>query len=413
MICKCPKCDGALKYNPTVSKMECPYCANVFDVQTAKKEPESAEACETAQKETEAWEEQPVAESGQQEEEKETISCRIYSCTSCGAEVAVNDTEVSTYCGYCGQPTIIFKRVSKEQKPKYILPFKINKEQAVEKIRKTVREGMFVPKEIKNFEVERVRGIYVPYRIYNIDYYDRQKLMGDVRSGKSYVKRYYLREAECAFKGISCDASRRLDDKMMDWLEPYDMKDLVPFDAKYLSGFYADKDDVQEQQLLKRALKRVKILFDDEMKKSTQATDVKVCMSKSKYHVSHTDYIMLPVWFLNFSYKDEFYTMLVNGQSGKVVGAVPADHKKKSLFFLITSMIFSLISFPVCWFGYRIFCEDSEVAALIAVIVFAAIVCIICIGVGCSIASDVKKQIKKTKNRAAEAFVRKRQEENV
>ena len=35
MICKCPKCDGALEYNPAYDKMECPYCGSTFSTHEA------------------------------------------------------------------------------------------------------------------------------------------------------------------------------------------------------------------------------------------------------------------------------------------------------------------------------------------------------------------------------------------
>lgn len=35
MICKCPKCDGALEYNPAYDKMECPYCGSTFTTHEA------------------------------------------------------------------------------------------------------------------------------------------------------------------------------------------------------------------------------------------------------------------------------------------------------------------------------------------------------------------------------------------
>lgn len=396
MICKCPNCDGAIKYNPSLSKMECPFCATVFEVQKDRNiKPEEVQAEVKVQ------------------DDEDTVSCRIYACTACGAEVAVSDTEVSTYCGYCGQPTIIFRRVSNEKKPKYIIPFKINKEQAVEKIREKIEKGSFVPKEIKNFEVERVRGIYVPYRIYNIHYYDKQKLKGQSKHSSNTL--YFLKEAECEFVGITSDASKRLDDKMMDWLEPYDFKELVPFDVRYLSGFYADKDDVDENALLMNAVKRVKELFDEEIKSKTNADYVKICESNGKYKLRQTDYIMLPVWFLNFKYKNTFYTILVNGQTGKVVGAVPAAFGKRLKYFAITALITTVISVALCLLGYwlTLNSEDTEefIAAMVTC-VLPAIISIFSLVEGWKTSAGVKKQIKKTKNKTTEAFVRKRQEGN-
>ena len=40
---------------------------------------------------------------------------------------------------------------------------------------------------------------------------------------------------------------------------------------------------------------------------------------------SKTSYAMYPVWILNTTWKGQKYTFAMNGQSGKIVGDLPAD----------------------------------------------------------------------------------------
>ena len=177
MIFDCPACANALLYNPTLGKMECLSCGNVYDMKNFDDK-----------KETQELKRKPASP------DEDMVEYNIYSCTACGAEIAVNGVESSTFCSYCGQPTIVFSRVSASRKPKYIIPFEITKEQAVASIRKRLSEGFFVPKEIQNFEIERVRGIYIPFWLYDIDYSDRQYLSGEVKSGKNTVTKYFFHE---------------------------------------------------------------------------------------------------------------------------------------------------------------------------------------------------------------------------
>ncbi len=371
MICKCPNCSGAVEYNPSDEKLTCPYCGDAFQVQDVVKE-----------------------------QDKETMSLSIYACTSCGAEISVNKTEVSTYCAYCGQPTIVFSRVSEERRPKFIIPFKITKEQAVQKIRNKLKWGLFVPNEIKNFKVEMLRGIYVPYQLYNIYYYDRQKLMGEVKE----QKRFFIREAECEFKGIPCDASMRLKDDLTQCLEPYDLQELKPFDEAYLSGFYADKASVGENSLRNIAMKRAKEMFDEQVKDSIKADNIQMCKGNRKCEVRNTDYVMLPVWFLMFRYKGDSYTMLVNGQTGKTVGAVPADKIKFWIMFALLMPFTSLLGIGIGakFVEYDLFGIDVFIAGLF--------VWFVLFGLGHVIIDNVSKKIKRTKNKDMGMFVKKRQD---
>ena len=64
-------------------------------------------------------------------------------------------------------------------------------------------------------------------------------------------------------------------------------------------------------------------------------------------------YALLPVWFLTFRTDDEPHTILVNGQTGKMVGAVPyVKWKAVTLFLLLLALcsaplvLLSLIVIP-------------------------------------------------------------------
>ena len=43
--------------------------------------------------------------------------------------------------------------------------------------------------------------------------------------------------------------------------------------------------------------------------------------------------MMMPVWFFTFIYNKEPHTILINGQSGKVVGTMPWSGKKIGMLF--------------------------------------------------------------------------------
>ena len=49
--------------------------------------------------------------------------------------------------------------------------------------------------------------------------------------------------------------------------------------------------------------------------------------------------MMFPVWFFTFKYNDKPYTILVNGQSGKVVGTMPWQKKRVVALSLITFVL--------------------------------------------------------------------------
>lgn len=378
MICKCPNCSGALKFNPAYDKMACPYCGDVFQVQEVSNE--------------------------------KVMSCNVYTCTSCGGELAVNGVETSTFCAYCGQPTIVFSRVSQELEPDSIIPFKITKEQAVQSIRERFAKSIFVIDEVKNFEVEKIRGIYIPYWVYDIYYYDSLTYAGrkSINGNEKYVS--FVREAECDFIGITLDASSVLGGESVQCLEPYDLKELRPFQAEYLSGFYTDMYDVKEEALTDVALKKVQEMFDSRVKSTIEAEGViltKEGPGSPKSEIKKVEYALLPVWFLTFRYQNEPYTILVNGQTGKIVGSVPFNKKKFWTVYaaltlglgLIMAILLTVISF-------------GQIGLVFVISMILGFVALACGGFGYMIYSSMKSFIKDTKAETVAKFVKERQDES-
>lgn len=449
MICKCPNCDGALEYSPVTDLMECPFCGSGYDMVTIMEyqrhidhingnvhKPSDTEDANTnsagnANTYGGGWESNPYAqrmedpneglhnqdrpgEISKEVENKihdvavETMEGNIYTCTSCGAELFINGVETATYCAYCGQPTVVFSRVSKELRPERIIPFSIQKEQAVTVIREKLSHGFFVPKAIKNFEVERVRGIYIPYFLFDAYYYDEQKLKGNVKYEESSRTETFIREAECEFRNITCDASRMLNDETSQRLEPYELNGLRPFEIGYLSGFYADRYDMNERTLKNVVRVRCKELFDNEMKMDTMAENVKILSSHPEFELRKAQYVLLPAWFMTFRYKNEPYTILVNGQTGKVVGAVPfAKDKLIAVFVAIAVVATILFSFLGMFLFNEYMLENSEFR--IHIMAFIAIAAAYSTGIA-SYASVIKN-IKLTKAKKTAKFVKERQDE--
>ncbi len=398
MIYNCPNCMAALIYNPTKGKLDCLACGSNFEVDEF--EDKEAKAEEAVARETEELKRAGIAD--------DLMECQIYSCTACGAELAVNGVETSTFCSYCGQPTIVFSRVSSTKKPKYIIPFTITKEQAVTSIRNHLSKGSFVPPEIQNFSVERVRGIYIPYWLYDIEYFDEQYLSGEVKSGKNTVTKYFYRSASATFYDVTMDASKQLNDESSQRLEPFDTIAVQDFEPSYLTGFYADCFDMSEKEMEGYARGRCMQMFNKQIEKSIKASSIKILKNKPKLEVQKTNYAMFPAWFMTFRYQDVPYTILVNGQTGKVVGAVPFNKAKVNFLFWVIGVIASVICtgliYPLLGAGIEI---DSDI---LEIVLYACVGGFIMWGNGSSKLKKVKKSIELSKSTKMNNFVKDRQE---
>ena len=325
MITQCKNCAGQLVFDPEKQMLVCDHCGSEF-------KPEEFDVSEKIpywDKKAESMNEVYGTDS------EEFMDCYIYTCGSCGGEIMINGTEASTKCIYCGNSAVVFSRISRQKRPAYIIPFKLTKEDAVEAVRRRFKKGMFIPREIKNFKAENVRGIYIPYWIVNCEHKASVVITGQVSSGKSTKTVYYGREGRMSLRGLPLDASKMLSDESSARLEPYDMTDIKSFDEDYLLGFYSNISDVTYGDLRKAAIKRADGYFDELALKSVHG-----CSNKKvtrERHITDLDYdnlkyAMFPAWFVTYFHKGQHNTIIVNGQSGKVVCGVPWN---KVLFFTL------------------------------------------------------------------------------
>lgn len=408
MIYKCPNCDASLEYHPSLNKLECQSCGSTFEVHEVDSDAELYKENVKEMTEMPNHNFDVIKTESSSLKDDKMMKCNVYACTACGAELAVNGVEASTFCAYCGQPTIVFSRVSNQLKPEYIIPFKIEKEQAEEAIRKKLEKGFFVPRKIRNLEVERIRGIYIPFWLFDVYYHDNQYLKGTVGSGKHRRTAYFIREAEANFEKITVDASEQLSDESSQRLEPYDISGMVPFDMGYMTGFYSDRYDVTENAASSVAASRAQELYDSEVIRTVRASNVSVIVSNPECNILKTQYVMLPAWFMTFRYEDEPYTILVNGQTGKVIGAVPFQKVKVISLTALFGIVLSFLSYPLLNILMRILLEDGEGGKFLLGIL---IISIAMLGAGIRSFVKVAASIKLTKAKAMMRFVKDRQED--
>ena len=120
----------------------------------------------------------------------------------------------------------------------------------------------------------------------------------------------------------------------MESIEPFDYNDLTPFDSAYLTGYLADKYDVDSVSGQPRIKDRVENSINDKIQSSLLGYATVIPTSKN-LNVSHSKarYVLLPVWMLNTRYKDKIYTFAMNGQTGKMTGSFPICPKRTAMWF--------------------------------------------------------------------------------
>ena len=112
-------------------------------------------------------------------------------------------------------------------------------------------KALFAPRELKDPEyLEKFRGIYIPYWVYDISYDETVKAAGVTTSTglNSITTNYYdvYCGVDAEYTGVSYDASASFDDHISETIAPFNTANMQEFTPSFLSGFYADTADVDK-----------------------------------------------------------------------------------------------------------------------------------------------------------------------
>ena len=329
----CPACKAELTYDPKEKEAACPSCGAEFEVEALL---DYAAQKESEKQDSMTWDTQ----AGGQWQQGETDALRVYSCRQCGGEILADETTGATECPYCGNPVVLSGHFAGNLKPDLVIPFQVDKKAAVAALQNHYKGKLLLPKVFQDQNhIEQVKGLYVPVWLFDADAdaqveYRATKIRTWSDSRYDYTEtRHYavIRGGQIGFENVPVDGSTKMDDALMESIEPYDISQAVPFQASYLPGFLADKYDVDAEASIRRANARIKQTTEEAFRDTVQgyATVVPVSSCVSLDH-GQAKYALYPVWILNTQWNGQKFTFAVNGQTGRTAGNLPMD---KGLFW--------------------------------------------------------------------------------
>ncbi len=324
---ECPNCAANLKFDIVRQVLACEHCGGTWDPYAISREKDA--------------------------EETQNYEVTVFTCPQCGGELLSEDTTAATFCSYCGASTILDSRVSRERRPERIVPFTRTKEDCREAYRKLLRRAVFAPGELKDpAHIDQFRGIYMPYWVYGFTKEGKVTIPGSRthRQGDYRITQHYDLDCELeeSYQGIAYDASSTFSDSLSMAIAPFDLKEGKPFTPSFLSGFYADTNDLHKGVYRQAAQK---VFLEDACERAKKA------LGQSRYHVGEEgnragleralkpdpkdvsrELAMLPVWFLSYQRGDRVAYAVVNGQTGKAAADLPVDPRK----YLAGSLLLAL-----------------------------------------------------------------------
>ena len=402
---QCPNCNGRLHWNGELGKLQCEYCDSTYTNEEVERffaaRQAQADAKAEAQYAKEAAERGDTVVSAAERaamsaaaasvagaapainvaapegasnsietylamthwSSEDAANLRAYNCPACGAQLMVDQTTAVTSCPYCGNNAVVPGQLADVLRPDYVIPFKVTKQQAIDELKKYYKGKRFLPNAFtERNHIEEIQGVYVPFWLYSgtgeadVTFNATNSTTWSDRDNIYTKTDHYAlaRSGRVDFKHVPVDASTKMPDEHMDAIEPYDYKELVPFDMSYLPGFVTDRYDQDVKTSESRATQRAANSIVD----ATEATaggyeSVVVSGNRSRVTWQDQKYALLPVWMLHTRWDKQDFLFAMNGQTGKFIGDLPIDNGKvRARFlklFLVPAAIIGAIGMAVTW----------------------------------------------------------------
>lgn len=326
---KCPNCGGELIFDPATGKYKCEYCVSTF----VQEELDNMEREEST--------EQQLGASSDYVQNNEDTQAVVYNCPSCGAEIITDATTAAAFCYYCHNPVILGGRLSGKYLPDKVIPFTVTKERAVQKFLEYVGKKKFVPKAFfDKKQIESISGVYFPYWNYSAEV--ESTMQGSATQVRTWTtgntrytetKHYHVsRQGTAELTNMTENALQKANAKLARGVMPYDFEKLQAFNMGFLSGFLAEKRDIEKESLKADMQEQAKKYAYNMVRDTIHYSTVHIEDTRTRFCRENWEYCLLPVWTITYKGKNgRIYYYSMNGQTGEVCGELPIDHKKLAI----------------------------------------------------------------------------------
>jgi len=300
---------------------------------------------------------------------EERIEVATVNCGSCGATSTLDPNISSDKCPFCASNLVVKSgTTSSLHRPQYVLPFVIDIKKASENFKGWLNSLWFAPNDLKQYanSADKLNGMYLPFWTFDCktdssytgqrgeDYYVSESYTTE-ENGKTVTRtrqvtktRWYSASGNVnnEFDDLLIEATRSLNKKKLRALEPWDVKNLLAYNDKFLSGFRTETYAVDLKDAYVEAKGRMEPEIESTIRRDIGGDRQMIHYVNTSYHNPTFKHILLPVWISAYRYNNKVYQFLINARTGEVQGERPYSAIKIALA-VITGLIIAVVIYSL------------------------------------------------------------------
>ena len=349
----CASCGADMTFDAQTDGMKCPYCGYTAPV------PQSVSAGLATVTERPLDEYLHVAP---ERLAKLSATALEVTCTGCGSTVDLEPPKVAGECAFCGAKIVAQPREADPLlAPEGVLPFSITQKTATVSIQKWIATRWFAPNALKKqAEQDKSQGVYLPFWTYDAQtdsryrgergehYYETEHYTdsdGKRQSRQVQKTRWYPASGRVGhfFDDVLIAASQSVPRARLDALEPWGLDALKPYEPAYLSGFQAQRYQIDLATGFESAKEVMAGRIDTLVRRDIGGDEQRVHDVDTDYSDLSFKHLLLPVYISAYRYQSKVYQVIVNARTGEVQGERPYSVWKITFAVLAALALIALI----------------------------------------------------------------------
>ncbi|HNK57641.1 MAG TPA: hypothetical protein PLL86_15585, partial [Leptospiraceae bacterium] len=199
----------------------------------------------------------------------------------------------------------------------------------------------FAPNDLsKRATASGMDGVYLPYWTYDADTYSRYTgqrgeyyyttesytdSKGNTQTRQVRHTRWYPASGSVSvdFDDVLVCASKSLPQEMIDELEPWDLQELKPYDARYLSGFVTERYKIGLEEGFSVSKEKMDGPIRSKVRQDIGGDEQQITSLNTTYSNVKFKHLLLPLWISSYRYNEKIYRFVINARTGEVNGDRP------------------------------------------------------------------------------------------
>lgn len=333
----CPNCGDQLAYVPGTMLLRCDTCGTEVPIK-------AVEAVITEHS-LDDW------QAKNQTTFVANVAAHELRCQNCGA--TTETTNLASKCQFCGGALVATDRPAGLVAPEAVIPFQVQRKEAHDAFSTWVTSRWFAPNALKKVgSTEGLTGTYIPHWTYDSHtetdyegqrgdhYYTTETRQVSDGQGGTRTETYQVQHTAWrhasghvarSFDDVLVLGARTLDPKKVNKMGPWRLPDAKPFQDEFLTGFAALRYDVDPQAGAEVAKQQMVSVIEGDVRHDIGGDEQRIGAMNVAYSANTFKLLLMPLWIATYVYGGNTWQVMVNANTGEVVGDRPYSSWKIAL----------------------------------------------------------------------------------